>query len=232
LRFAFEPRAASDAAAYGCKDCLADTTRAHFFGLQRQIHNMQATIRSIVRRTADTTGTVEEYAAHLEARLDAIARVEGFLLRAPHGRVDLEELVRTEFLAQSIQDEQLQILGPRVLLDPKAAGSLGLALHELTTNSIKFGALGHRAERVHVRWRLEPPERSRVVFDWREHVGRVLSGVNRRGFGFELIEQLLPHELGGASSIVVHPDGLQCSFSFENTGVQSSCRMRSWKASR
>jgi two-component system, chemotaxis family, CheB/CheR fusion protein len=176
---------------------------------------MLATIRSIVRRmVADCPRSVEEYAAHLEGRLDAIARVQGFLLRAPDAYVDFEELVRAEFLAQSIRDEQLQIFGPRVLLGPKAAESLGLALHELTTNSIKFGALRCADDRVHVRWRLQRQRQSRVVFDWRERVGRVLPGSDRKGFGFAWIEQMLPDELGGSSSIAVHPDGLHCSISF------------------
>jgi two-component sensor histidine kinase len=185
--------------------------RARFFDFQRQVRSLLAIIRSIVRRMADTPGSVEEYAAHLEGRLGAIARVQGFLLRAPEALVDLEELVRSEFLAQSIQDQQLRIYGPRILLDPKAAENLGLALHELTTNSIKFGALGHSGDQVHVLWRLE---RARVVLDWQEHVGRALPQPDSRGFGFELIEQMFPYELGGASSIVVHPDGLRCSLIF------------------
>jgi len=175
---------------------------------------MLATIRSIMRRMADIPGTAEEYAAHLEGRLGAIARVRGFLLRAPDARVELEELVRSEFLAQAIPDKQLQIFGPPVLLDSKAAENLGLTVHELTTNSIKFGALGHDCDRVYVRWRLERPEQSWVVFDWRERVGRTLARSDRRGFGFELIEQIIPYVLGGSSSIIVHPDGLHCSLSF------------------
>jgi two-component system, chemotaxis family, CheB/CheR fusion protein len=175
---------------------------------------MLGTIRSMVRRMAETPGSVEEYAAHLEARLGAIARVQGLLRRAPDARVDLEELVRSEFLAQSIPDRQLQILGPRVLLNSYVAENLGLALHELTTNSIKFGALGNAGDCVYARWRLERHDQSKVVFDWRERVGRVLSGYNRKGFGFELIEQMLPSALDGSSSIAVNPDGLQCSLSF------------------
>jgi two-component system, chemotaxis family, CheB/CheR fusion protein len=175
---------------------------------------MLATIRSIVRRMADTSGSVEEFAAHLEGRLDAMARIDGFLRRAPDARVDLEELVRSEFLAQSIPDRQWQILGPRVHLNSNVAENLGLALHELTTNSIKFGALGNAGGRVYAQWRLERRDQSKVVFNWRERVGRVLPGSDRKGFGFELIEQVLPCALGGSSAIVVHPDGLHCSLSF------------------
>jgi two-component sensor histidine kinase len=153
---------------------------------------------------------------------DTVDCATGILRRAPHARVDLEELVRSEFLAQSIQDKQLQIFGPRVLLDSKAAENLGLALHELTTNSIKFGALGYRCDRVHVRWRLERQKQSRVVFDWRERVGRVLRESNSRGFGFELIERMLPYELGGSGSIIFHPDGLHCSLAFAVPPLESN----------
>jgi two-component system CheB/CheR fusion protein len=163
---------------------------------------------------ADTPGSVEEYAAHLEGRLGAIARVQGFLLRAPDALVDLEELVRSEFLAQSIQDEQLVICGPRVLLNPKTAETVGLALHELTINSIKFGALENSGDRVHVVWHLEQPEHARVVLDWRERSERTLPASAARGFGFELIEQTLPYELGGTSSIALYPGGLHCSLVF------------------
>jgi two-component sensor histidine kinase len=188
--------------------------RARFFDFQRQVRSLLATIRSIVRRMADTPGSVEEYAAHLEGRLGAIARIQGFLLRAPDALVDLEELVRSEFLAQSIRDEQLVICGPRVLLAPKTAETVGLALHELTTNSIKFGALVESGDRVQVQWRLEHTDHRRVVLEWRERVARALPMSETRGFGFELIEQTLPYELGGTSSIAVQPDGLQCSLVF------------------
>jgi two-component system CheB/CheR fusion protein len=169
---------------------------------------------------ADTPASVEEFAAHLEGRLDAIARVNSFLRRAPNACVDLEELVRSEFLAQSIPDRQLQILGPRVLLNSNVAQNLGLALHELTTNSIKFGALGHASDRVYARWHLEQRNQSRIVFNWRERVGRVLPRSDRKGFGFELIEQMLPGALDGSSSIAVNPDGLNCLFSFSVAALE------------
>jgi two-component sensor histidine kinase len=188
--------------------------RERFFDFQRKVRGLLAIVRSIVRRMAENPRSVEDFAAHLEGRLGALARIQGFLLRAPDAYVDLEELVRAEFLAQAISDEQLQISGPRVLLGTQEAGTLGLALHELATNSIKFGALAIPGGRIHVVWRRRGPDQSSATLDWREHVERAMPAITHRGFGFELIEQTLPYELGGSSSLVLHPSGLQCSITF------------------
>jgi two-component sensor histidine kinase len=193
---------------------FAPHERARFFDFQRQVRGLLAMVRSIVRRMVETSVSIEEYAAHLEGRLGALARVHGFLLRAPNAGVDLEELVRAEFLAQSLPDEHLQVGGPRVVLGAKEAETVGLTLHELATNSVKFGALGHLGNKLSVRWRLEGPQRTRVVLDWLERGKRVLHADHRKGFGFEVIELLFPYELGGCSSVVVEPEGLHCSLTF------------------
>lgn len=189
--------------------------RQRFFDFQRQVRGLLAIVRSIVRRMAESSTSVEDFAAHLEGRLGALARIQGFLLRAPDASVDLEELVRAEFLAQTIRDERFELSGPRILLSAKEAATLGLALHELATNSIKFGALAGARGRVQVKWHcstLQSP--ATATLEWHEHTEHVIAAASHQGFGFELIEQTLPYELGGTSSIVLHPGGLVCSISF------------------
>ena len=189
--------------------------RARFFGFQRQVRSLLALVRSIVRSTVDTADSTEEYAAHLEGRLGALARVQGFLLRAAGARVDLEELVRAEFLAQSIAESRTRVAGPRILLTGKAAETLGLALHELTTNAIKFGALRGTHGTVEVLWRIEGRERARVKLVWREGGAAVdLPSDVRKGFGFELLEKTLPYELEGMTALDLAPTGLVCSVTF------------------
>jgi two-component sensor histidine kinase len=188
--------------------------RERFFEFQRQVRSLLAVIRSIARRMMEHATTVEDYAAHLQGRLEALARIQGFLLRAPDASVDLEELIRAEFLAQSIPDRQLQITGPPILLCAKAVETLGLALHELVTNSIKFGALIQAGGTVDISWRWVEPGRRNVALEWREQARDGVSALGHRGFGFELIEKTLPYELEGTSSIVMRPHGLYCSIRF------------------
>jgi len=188
--------------------------RKRFFDFQRQVRGLLAIVRSMVRRMAESSNSVEDYAAHLEGRLGALARIQGFLLRAPDAFVDLEELVRAEFLAQSIPDERFEISGPRTLLGAKEAGTLGLALHELATNSIKFGALTGPRGRIHVDWARSGQRSDHLTLEWHESTDNIIAAATHKGFGFELIEQTLPYELGGTSSIVLHPSGLRCSITF------------------
>ena len=188
--------------------------RRRFFDFQRQVRGLLAVVRSMVRRMADGATSVEEYAAHLEGRLGAVARIQGFLLRAPDAFVNLEELVREEFLALSIPDEQFELRGARTLLGAKEAGTLGLALHELATNSIKFGALRGPRGRINVDWARSGQRSDHITLDWRESTDNIIAAATQKGFGFELIEQTLPYELGGSSSIVLHPTGLRCSITF------------------
>jgi two-component sensor histidine kinase len=189
--------------------------RARFFDFQRQVRSLLAVVRSIVRRTVESNRSVEDYAAHLEGRLGALARVQGLLLRAPDARVDLEELVRMELLAQSIVDERTRVDGPRILLAGKTAETLGLALHELATNAIKFGALSGPRGTLRVAWRQDPQDAGNLEIEWLERsdtVGEATLGT--RGFGFELIERTLPYELNARTSLSMAPDGLLCVIRF------------------
>jgi two-component sensor histidine kinase len=207
-------RALPDETALGATAAFHPAQRARFFDLQRQVRGLLAVVRSIVRRMSETSTSVPEYAAHLEGRLGAIARIQGFLLRAPGASVDLDELARSEFLAQSIQDEQVQIAGPRTLLSSKAAQTLGLAFHELVTNSIKFGALARSEGRVRINWQRDPAEPGCVRMQWHETAGELIPQTLTKGCGFELIERMLPYEMGGTSSITLDDSGLHCLITF------------------
>jgi two-component sensor histidine kinase len=185
--------------------------RARFFDFQRQVRSLLAVVRSIVRRTVESNRSVEDYAAHLEGRLGAIARVQGLLLRAPDARVDLEELVRMELLAQSIVDDRTLVEGPRILLAGKTAETLGLALHELTTNAIKFGALSGLRGTVRVAWQHDPRDAGTLQIEWREQSEQAGDAtLSQRGFGFELIEKTLPYELNARTSLSMAERGLVC----------------------
>jgi len=189
--------------------------RARFFDFQRQVRSLLAVVRSIARRTVDSYRSVEDYAAHLEGRLGAIARVQGLLLRAPDARVDLEELVRMELLAQSIVDDRARVDGPSILLAGKTAERLGLALHELATNAIKFGALSGPRGTVQVSWRQDPQDAGNLLLEWREEGEPAADAtLNARGFGFELIEKTLPYELNARTSLSMSREGLACVIRF------------------
>lgn len=179
--------------------------------LQHRVRNILAVVRSIARRTGDTSVTVEDYAAHLQGRISSLARTQNVLTRTPGSGVNLEELVGDELLAHAVQEDQVTIGGPPVRLQGKAAETLGLALHELATNAVKYGALAVQAGGLSVTWKLVPSgEVARLCLEWRE-TGVPLAGPpERRGFGRELIERSVPYELGATAELEFLPDGVRC----------------------
>jgi two-component sensor histidine kinase len=183
-------------------------------GLQHRVKNILAVVRSIAARTQETSPDLESFAAHFDGRLGALSRTQSVLARNVAGRIDLEELVRDELLSHAAHDEdQIDVEGPPVRLRDRAADIFALALHELATNAVKYGALSSPKGRVTVRWRiLNTSAGARLTLDWRESGVAVLdSQPRRRGFGRELLEQGLPYELGAATSLEFAPGGIRCT---------------------
>jgi two-component system, chemotaxis family, CheB/CheR fusion protein len=188
--------------------------QTYLFEYRRQIRGLLAIIRAIVRRTARNDQSAEEYAAVLEGRLGALARVQDMLMRVSSGGADLLELVSAEFLAQGVPEDRVTLTGSSLPLSSKVATSLALALHELTCNAIKFGALSSPQGRVTVSWH-ESETDGYTHLKWVESgVPIVLTGPRANGFGMELLEKTLPYELNARTSVEFAPGGLACLMEF------------------
>jgi two-component sensor histidine kinase len=178
--------------------------------LQHRVRNVLGLVRSLVRRTAETSASAEEYAAHLEGRISALARTQAFAMRQPRDGVNLEELVDAELIAHAAREGKVKTAGAAVRLRPKAAETLGLALHELTTNAVKFGALSVPEGHLTITWRKELDREDPCVrIEWREE-GVPTRPPTHRGFGRDLLERIVPYELRGASRLAFEPDGAHC----------------------
>jgi PAS domain S-box-containing protein len=180
--------------------------------LQHRVRNTLAVVRSIIRRTAATSRTAEDFALHLDGRISALGRTESLVARDPHRGVDLEFLVAEELMAHGArEDDQVSINGPEVRLQPRVAETFGLAVHELATNALKFGALAVPEGRIAVTWRVEEAEGDpHLVFEWVETNVRVVAPAPRReGFGTELLESTIAYELAATASLSFGPGGLR-----------------------
>lgn len=184
--------------------------------LQHRVRNTLAVVRSIARRSAETSDSVEEYASHLEGRISALARAQSALTRSADSAIDLQNLVLDELAAQGTRSRNNVVLnGPDITLAGKAAETLSLAFHELATNSLKYGALSSSEGHIEVEWVVEPNgDSSQLNIRWQEKAGENGSErPTRRGFGSELIERMVPYELGGSAALRVDGDATVCSFS-------------------
>jgi two-component system CheB/CheR fusion protein len=133
--------------------------------------------------------------------------------RDPDGGVDLEYLVVEEMLGYNAREgEQLRVSGPAVRFQPKAAETFALAIHELATNAIKYGALCQPKGRVDVSWRIDnAADPVQLILDWREKGGPRVGPPQRKGFGTELLEKTLAFEFKGSTTLNYDPSGLHCT---------------------
>jgi two-component sensor histidine kinase len=150
--------------------------------LQHRSNNLLAVIQSIAQRSLAGDQSKKTF----EARLQALARANRALVRSNWGGVDLNQLVRAELEAFS---KRALISGVSVSLSPQHAQNFALALHELATNSVKYGALSEATGKVKVSWIIKPDQSgSALKFRWHESGGPPVSLPTRQGFGSQLLK--------------------------------------------
>jgi two-component system CheB/CheR fusion protein len=181
--------------------------------LQHRVRNTLGVVRSIIRRSVNSHMSVEEYAALIDGRLNAFARTQALVTRDPEAGVDVESLIAEELLAyQAREGEHVRIFGPPVRFQPKAAETFALAIHELATNAVKHGSLGHASGQIEVSWHIERDETPpRLILHWQESGGPKIGKPKRSGFGTELIERTMAYELKAKTTLAYDRNGLNCT---------------------
>jgi two-component sensor histidine kinase len=150
--------------------------------LQHRSNNLLAVIQSIAQHSP----AGDHWKKAFEARLQALARANRALLKSNWGGVDLTQLVRSEMEAFS---RHASISGVSVLLSPQQAQNFTLALHELATNSAKYGALSKTTGKVEASWTIEPSQSGSVLkFRWQESGGPPVKPPAYQGFGTQLLK--------------------------------------------
>jgi two-component sensor histidine kinase len=155
--------------------------------LQHRSNNLLAVVQSIAQRSfGGDYYTLAEAKETFEARLQALARANRALLQSNWGGVGLDRLVRAELDAFS---KRANIAGASIVLPPQMAQNFTLVLHELATNSAKYGALSTDAGKVMVSWTIERNGSDFMLkFKWQESEGPPVAAPTRRGFGTKLLK--------------------------------------------
>ncbi|WP_340267792.1 PAS domain-containing sensor histidine kinase [Sphingobium mellinum] len=185
--------------------------------LQHRVRNILTVVRSVFTRSMESGRELDDMVDHFRGRLDALARAQVIVTQTAAGTADLQNLVRDELISVGVCDgPNVSIDGPDILLDSCVAETLGLAVHELTTNALKYGALKGEGGRLEIGWsvRTDPGGRDRLDLHWNESgvPAVALTGL-REGFGRELIEQALPYRLGATTRLEFRGGGVRCLIS-------------------
>ncbi len=178
--------------------------------LNHRVKNTLANVLSIIALTRRRATNLDDFASSLDGRIRALSATHDLLTKGEWGTTPLRKVVEAELAPYGSADERmLDLEGPEVALAPNDALSFGLAIHELATNAAKYGALSAEGGRVSVRWSKDSNETVRV--EWREQGGPPVPAERSRGFGTELIERIVAHELRHPVELDFAADGVRCT---------------------
>ena len=188
----------------------AEMRQAMLIGeLQHRTRNLLSIVRTVSERTASTSESLDEFRREYADRLDAIGRVQKLLWQ--DRKIDLHSFIREELFAQGAEeaDGRICIEGPPVQLPARSMHVLARAIHELATNSLKYGALSQPDASLNVAWRLGP--KAGLSLAWEEHGVRMPPDpCSGEGFGRQLIERALPYNLRAETHFDLTADGVRC----------------------
>ncbi|EIZ80647.1 signal transduction histidine kinase [Novosphingobium sp. Rr 2-17] len=177
--------------------------------LNHRVKNTLANVLSIAALTRRRSRDIDDFTDSLTARIRALSATHDLLSQSDWGYAALGDIVRSE-LAPYMEGEDSHVVmsGPDIKLAPNDAMSLGLAIHELATNAAKYGALSTIEGRIHVYWVLISPDLAEI--SWREEGGPSVTPPSQRGFGRDLIEKIVAHELKSEVDLQFKPSGVEC----------------------
>lgn len=221
-----EPTRTSDGKATGLIGTAVDITdrrknekqmRLVMRELTHRSKNLLAVVQAMARQTASRSDDLESFVASFSARLQAMAASHDLLVSHSWYGAEIEELVRAH-LAQTVDptSSQVRLAGAQLRVTADAAQNLGLALHELTTNAAKYGALSVDDGYVDVRWSREGEE---VALIWQEFDGPRVAEPQRKGFGRMLLERSVGASLNGSVTLTFEPEGLKCIIRFPSENL-------------
>ena len=164
--------------------------------LNHRVRNILNLIQSLVSQSKSGAADIEDYTQVLDGRIQALARAHDQLTRQDWGPTPLRDLIDVEANAfLNDQKDRLKLTGDAPMLVPEAFSTMALVIHELVTNSAKYGALTDRSGSVQIDMKIA--RNGSLSIAWRESGGPPVKAPKRRGFGTTIIERTVPFELKG-----------------------------------
>lgn len=194
--------------------------------LDHRVKNNLAAVATIAQQTMASSASLEEFGPAFMGRVVAMSRTHDALARSRWEGVNLREaaelVLATHFLSKT---PRIEISGPSLRLPARAAMPVCLALHELATNAVKYGALSGERGRVLLRWRRDDDDW--IELRWEEKGGPPVETPRRAGMGRQLIDGLICYELRGEVDLQFPPGGVVCIMRLRTSeAIESSSVVR------
>jgi chemotaxis family two-component system sensor kinase Cph1 len=179
--------------------------------LDHCVKNTLASVQAVARQTLGRGSEADAFVG----RLSAMANAHSLLADSQWQGASLNRIVETAVMPWL---GRVRLDGPNLALSAKVTQALSLALHELTTNAAKHGALSVPEGFVQIQWRVLSDDSQKLALHWTEHGGPPVSEPTRKGFGTIVLERMLTSELEGSTERAFHRDGVECVIKFPLRG--------------
>lgn len=175
--------------------------------LAHRMKNTLAIVQAIVSQTMKHSGNLETAAERISGRLTALSSAQDILTETSWSAADIVHVVDSALRPHVDGSQRVSALGPHAEVSAQQALGLSLAIHELATNAIKYGALSVPDGQVDIEWLVGSDKTLR--FEWRESGGPPVKTGDRKGFGSRLTERIVPAYFGGKAGVHHDPSGVR-----------------------
>ncbi len=179
--------------------------------LNHRVKNTLAVVQGIAYQTFRQAGVATDVRQAFDARLSALSKAHNLLTRTEWAPAPLRELIDEITHVCGPSRARIHVGGPDVMLPPRYALAMVMALHELATNAMKYGALSNDDGEIDLNWRIgEETAPTLLHISWSERGGPAVAPPERRGYGSMLIERALAHDLNSKTLLLFEPTGVRC----------------------
>jgi len=183
--------------------------------MRHRARNLVAVVQAIGRMSRPKNQPeANKYIDAFMGRLLTLLNTGGIVLSSADRHADLAEIARTTLAPFEMTSDRIRVNGPSVVLPERTVANIALALHELATNAVKYGALSNDEGSVSLNWTLDS-ETKKLSLEWTETGGPPVSAPNSEGFGGLVIRQSVARERHGNVTLDYAPEGLRCRMEME-----------------
>lgn len=187
--------------------------------LNHRVRNILGLIRGLIRQSQPSDAAVKDFVRVVDGRIHALARAHNQITEDHWGPAPIQALIDAEAAAFVEDDDRIRSSGDPAMLNPQAYSTMALVLHELVTNSTKYGSLSVPEGAVDLSWTRNA--RGDLDIKWRDVDGPPVRKPSRKGFGTTIIERSVPYDLGGEAHVRYSESGFEADFCIPGRHVSS-----------
>ena len=183
-----------------------------WYTMREAVHrtkNMMSVVQAMMRQTARHSTTVEEFQSKMQGRLAGLGQTVDLLTAGEWEGTSMVQLAQTQIRSFDLETGRIDLSGEDFAVKPEVVQALGMAVHELATNAVKYGALSNRNGRIAFTWGINPSDDNEMIFQWIEKGGPIISPPDQTGFGTALLDGYVAAAVNGRVMLDYSSSGLK-----------------------